>query len=349
MNAGAGVPVRPLAVLALAVLALHALVLWMAPGTAPPTLRAAPWQLRTIEPEHPAVPADRQPARSQTPAIAPPARAVAAPTATAPVGRPAATVPRPVPAEPARHATPQAPPADDAGTAAGGADAPATARVQGAPLPGTLALPGPATWRYAVTASRRGQVVTGQAQLAWRHDGRSYDAVLQVSAPPLPLRIQRSTGELGPDGLLPVRFSEHLRGEQAAHFDRERGRIVFSGNRPDAALQPGAQDRLGVLLQLAALVAGDPARFAPGTTVVLQTATAREAVDWPFRVSGLEQLALPAGPVAALRLVRAPRHEWDPRIEVWLVPGPDYGPVRLRLTAPNGDWLDLQGSGTDKG
>ncbi|WP_332812938.1 DUF3108 domain-containing protein, partial [Ramlibacter sp.] len=216
-----------------------------------------------------------------------------------------------------------------------------------APL--AIVLPAPARWRYTVTARRRGQTVAGEAELDWRHDGRSYEAVLRVTAPPLPARTQRSSGELGPEGLAPLRFSERLRGEQATHFDRGRGRIVFSGNQPEAPLPPGAQDRLSVLLQLAALVAGDPARFVPGATVTLATATTREAGDWPFRVEGAEELALPAGRLTALKLVRAPRHEYDVRLEVWLVPGRDYGPVRLRLTAPHGDWLDLQGSGTDKG
>lgn len=344
MTLTAGVPVRPLAVLALVVLALHALALWIAPRAAPPALRPAAWQWRTIEPQRPSPPAAGDPAQPQAPASTSPA---------APAPRPQPVAKGPHRPKPARSAPPEAPaaaPAQDAGAgAAPGRAEPAAAAAQGVPPPAAIALPRPARWRYAVSARHRGQLVAGEAQLAWRHDGRSYEAVLQVSAPPLPLRIQRSTGEIGPEGLLPRRFSERLRGEQAAHFDRERGRIVFSGNGPDAVLQPGAQDRLGVLLQLAARVAGDPARFVPGTTVLLQVATAREAAAWSFRVAGLEPVALPAGPVTALKLVRTPRHEWDLQIEVWLVPGGDYGPARLRLTAPNGDWLDLQGSGTDKG
>ncbi|HYD77366.1 DUF3108 domain-containing protein [Ramlibacter sp.] len=340
MRPTAGVPVRPLAVLALVVIALHALALWMAPGAAPPTLRAAPWQWRTIEPQRPSAPATGDTAQPQPQAATPPAALRQQPAP--------AVSQRAAPSEPARSAADAVRPSQSASTTPQGSEPSATAEAA-TPLAGPIALPAPALWRYAVTAHYRGRLVTGEAQLAWRHDGHAYEAVLQVSAPPLPLRIQRSTGTIGPEGLEPLRFSERLRGERAAHFDRERGRIVFSGNDPDVALQPGAQDRLGVLLQLAARVAADPARFAPGTTVVLQVATAREAADWRFRVAGLEPLALPAGPVTALKLVRAPRHEWDPWIEAWLVPGGDYGPARLRLTAPNGDWLDLQKSGTDKG
>ena len=148
---------------------------------------------------------------------------------------------------------------------------------------------------------------------------------------------------------MPLRFSDRLRSEAAAHFDRAGGRIVFSSNRPAAALREGAQDRLSVLLQLAAVFAAQPARLRTGDTLVVQTATAHDADDWHFTLEGEEMLDLPSGPVRAVKLTRAAQREYDLRLELWLAPGPDYGPVRLRLTPPHGDWLELQWSGTDKG
>jgi hypothetical protein len=82
---------------------------------------------------------------------------------------------------------------------------------------------------------------------------------------------------------------------------------------------------------------------------VLQTAGTREAPEWEFVCDGQEELALPGGTVRTLKFGRAPRHEYDNRLEAWIGLGGDYGPVRLRLTPPNGDWLDMQWSGTDKG
>ena len=79
----------------------------------------------------------------------------------------------------------------------------------------------------------------------------------------------------------------------------------------------------------------------------MQVAGTRVAEPWRFVVERWEAIDLPAGPVRALKLTRSPAREYDLRMEVWLAP--DYGPVRLRLTPPNGDWLDLQWSGTDKG
>ncbi|HZY17071.1 MAG TPA: DUF3108 domain-containing protein [Ramlibacter sp.] len=208
--------------------------------------------------------------------------------------------------------------------------------------------PAPALWRYDVAARHRGSLLAGQATLHWRHDGDHYEALAQWSLPSLPGRRQLSTGALSAQGLAPTRFSDRLRSEEAAHFDRAGGRIVFSSNRPDAPLRPGSQDRLSVLLQLASLVGGAPQRFMPGAVVVVPTGT-RDAADWRFVVEDFETLALPAGTVRALRITRAPEREYDLRIELWLAPGADYAPVRLRLTTPNGDWLDWQWSGTDKG
>jgi hypothetical protein len=97
-----------------------------------------------------------------------------------------------------------------------------------------------------------------------------------------------------------------------------------------------------------AIVAASPERFVPGATTALQVAGTREADPWQFTVEAREVLALPAGSLATLKLTRQPRGAYDTRLEVWLAPGQAYAPVRLRLTPPNGDWLDLQWSGTDK-
>ncbi len=215
--------------------------------------------------------------------------------------------------------------------------------------PPPVALTGSAQWTYTATTRHRGALLTGHAVLDWQHDERTYEATLRIAIPPLPTREQRSAGELDAQGLAPRRFSERSRTEEAAHFDRDAGRIVFSGQQPAAPLRAGAQDRLSVLLQLGALLAARPEGWPEGTELILQTATAREAGDWRFIVEGTQALSLADVPTAALKLTRAPRHEYDARLELWFVPGAAYyGPVRLRLTPANGDWLELQWSGTDK-
>jgi hypothetical protein len=97
------------------------------------------------------------------------------------------------------------------------------------------------------------------------------------------------------------------------------------------------------------MVAGDPRQFPAGTLISIQTASVREAEPWLFTVEGEEELQLPGGKVGTLKLTRNPRLEFDQKVELWLAPGMDYVPVRLRLTQPNGDSVDQQWSSTDRG
>lgn len=333
-------PVR-LAPLAAAVLALHLLALGWGPGLVRPAPSAGTpvFSTRAIAPTLPAAaaaPPEPAPVRpppkprvQPAPAMRPPVQEAAAPAAPAapdPGAAPAASAP---PAEPA---------------------APAAA----APGPGTppraTAIPQPARMQYEVELGMRGIQTRGKAELQWRHDGSQYEARMELSGTLVPVsRVQTSTGRITAEGLAPTRFADKRGKEEAAHFEREKGKVVFSNNKPEAQLMAGAQDRLSVLMQLAALVGGSPADFPVGTAIAIQTADTRGAEPWTFTVEGEEELALPGGTRRTLKLLRMPRKEYDYKLELWLAPGMDYAPVRLRLTYPNGDWLDQRWASTDKG
>jgi len=312
MSPATGVPWRPLVAITVAVLCLHALALRGVPGPLQWTRNVLPMLVRVREAPPPAASVDHEATGNSA--------SHAAMQAARPTPRPS-------------RASATTPVSRASGQAA---------------APATVSVPPSATWRYDVTAHWRGIPVSGGAVLAWRQDGSTYDASMVLDAPPLQARTQRSTGTLADDGLRPSRFSDRVRSEEATHFDRAQDRITFSSNRPDVALQPGAQDRLSVLVQLAAVVAGHADRFVPGTSVTLQVAGTRDADAWQFTVEAVERLAIGATALDTLKLTRAPRGEYDSRLELWLAPGQAYAPVRLRLTPPNGDWLDLQWSGTDK-
>jgi uncharacterized protein DUF3108 len=210
-------------------------------------------------------------------------------------------------------------------------------------------LPPPVRMKYEMTATYRGLPLQGEGELSWRHDGKEYELQLEARSPLLGTRRQRSVGRVTAQGLEPLHFWDKSRSEQAAHFDRERGRVTFSNNQPDAPLAAGVQDRLSVVLQLAATVAAQPAAFPPGTQVAISTASVREAETWVFAVDREEDLQLPGGTVRALKLQRLPRREYDQKLELWLAPRMDYAPVRIRLTSPNGDTVDQRWSSTDRG
>jgi hypothetical protein len=123
---------------------------------------------------------------------------------------------------------------------------------------------------------------------------------------------------------------------------RDQKTVVFSNNSPPVPLLAGAQDRLSVVLQLGALMAGDPGRYPPDSVIAVQTVGPSDAEIWTFTVSGEEQVAVQAGEFTARRLTRNPRKPFDDKIELWLAPDLGYLPVRIRQTQSNGDFIDLQ-------
>lgn len=305
--------------------------LWLAPESGKP-LRTQALVTRQIE-----VTAPRAP---QVPKPVPPTPAKRAPTPTeeAPTEASAATPPlkfddlgqdlsAPV-GLPARSAT--------------GVDLPPYKRAGSEGLTDVTAFKAPdsALLKYQVQGQAKGFSYWASAELQWLQDGKDYEARLEVSAFLLGSRIQVSKGTLGAEGLMPTRFGDKTRSEQAAHFQRDKGIISFSANSPDAPLLKGAQDRLSVVLQLSSLLAADPTRFPPGTMLSFQTVSQREAEVWQFLVEKEEILQLPFGEINAIKLNRKPRREFDQQIELWFAPTLGYLPVRLRITNANGDFVD---------
>ena len=215
-------------------------------------------------------------------------------------------------------------------------------------MPGKLRLPGNITLSYDVTAARKGISFPASSTLRFTQDGSTYDARMEIKALFVGSRTQTSKGLVDPAaGLLPVRFGDKAKSEQAAHFDRSRQPPVlrFSANTPDAPLQAHTQDRLSVLFQLAAMLAGDPKRLGTGSTVVVHTAGPRDTDMWQFKIGMSEELALPAGTLTAIHLVRTPTQPHDNQVEIWLAPSLGHLPVRVLWTQANGDTVDQRLSG----
>lgn len=198
-------------------------------------------------------------------------------------------------------------------------------------------VPGSTTLKYQVSSNKFPFGLN--AELGWRRDAESYNARLSFGAFGLS-RVQTSRGEVTADGLAPVRFSDKYRSEVAAHFVRDKGKVSFSANTPDAPLLAGAQDRLSIVVQLAAMIAGDPERFPVASTITLQIVGPRDADTWLFTVEGDETLSLPGGEQPTRKLVRNPRREYDQKVELWLAPALGYLPARIRITEANGDHID---------
>ncbi|WP_232834297.1 DUF3108 domain-containing protein [Rhodoferax ferrireducens] len=207
-----------------------------------------------------------------------------------------------------------------------------------------VTLPSSVRFKYQVETNKF--PFSANAELLWKQNGEEYDARLEISAFGQ-ARVQTSRGQLTPEGLAPLRFSDKFRSEVAAHFNRAQGKVTFSANTPDVPLLAGAQDRLSILIQLAAMIAGDPDHFPPATTIALQAIGPRDADTWLFTIGEKETLSLPGGQQATLKLVRNPRQEFDQKVELWLAPALGYLPVRIRITEPNGDFVDQKWLATE--
>ncbi len=201
---------------------------------------------------------------------------------------------------------------------------------------------------YEVESMVDGTARTGAGELQWSHDGSTYSTRLSVSYFRITLRTQTSTGKIGAKGLEPRRFGDKTRSEIAAHFEREKGKISFSANTPDAPLQEGAQDQLSVILQLGALLSGNPDRVNEGMALPFQAVGARSAENWTFIVGKMERLNLPGGEIMARHLWREANAQYDVNVDVWLAPDLGYLPARIRLTQTNGNIIDQRWRSTEK-
>ncbi len=218
----------------------------------------------------------------------------------------------------------------------------------GAPAPPGLILsyPASAKLQFDGTFMNKGVANSGSGVLSWNMDGKSYNLSLEASALIIFSRTERSEGLLSPQGLAPQRYSSQRTGrsEQATHFRPEMGKIQFSNNKPDEILLVGAQDRLSALIQLAGIIGGNPERYKIVNRIQMQVADLDKAEIWEFNLQGISDINLPAANMQALKLTRAPRNEFDQRLEIWLSPQLGYLPIRIRqssATTPELDFTDL--------
>jgi Protein of unknown function (DUF3108) len=314
----------------LLVLCLHAwlLNLWSrAPG---PGVQAAParaMQVRQIV-QQATQPTPAAPAQAMARGLATPKRVAVAQPAARPSGV--------TPADPTAPAAPQersanTPSAAEPSPEPGGQNVPVFA----------TKLPPPFSLQYSV---QRG-LVTGRAELRWQLDDGRYDLSLQTRAFGNLALAWTSRGGVDGAGLAPERYTEGRRGreQRAVNFQRDAGRVSFSGPQLEYPLVPGMQDRVSWMVQLASIVAANPALAQLGAQVpIFVVGTRGDAEVWTFAVIDTDALDLPGGTLpTALHLKREPRRPYDAQVEVWLDPTRFHLPVRSRLL------VRATGEGTD--
>jgi hypothetical protein len=200
--------------------------------------------------------------------------------------------------------------------------------------------PAPVLLNYELSDTSKGVKYSANASISWKYQDNSYQLRHEIKAFLFGNRSQTSAGQIGAAGLLPTRFGDQFRQEQAAHFDRAKGILIYSANTPSQAIEEGAQDRVSLFVQLAGAMAGTPSLRAEGQQFGFQVVSAKQADMWIFAVLGPEKIKLPLGEVDSLKIHRIPRNEYDQKIELWLSPSHGYVPARLRITQANGDVIE---------
>ncbi len=202
-------------------------------------------------------------------------------------------------------------------------------------------MPPPMLLRYEM---HRGSL-RGTGELAWRPQAGRYELKLDARIGPLALLSQSSTGGFDAAGMAPVRFTDQRlrKAVQAVNFQRDAGKVSFSGPSTEYPLRPGMQDRLSWMVQLAAIISAEPTLRTTGAKVsVLVVGSQGDASVWAFRCMGVETLQLGAGETQALSYVREPRDPYDTSVKVWLDAARHYLPVRADTKAgPNDPGIGL--------
>ncbi|NBW25905.1 MAG: DUF3108 domain-containing protein [Betaproteobacteria bacterium] len=259
------------------------------------------------------------------------------------------------PAEKVANSPPAAPPPPAESAPAPAPVVPASPpAAAAAPVPASPSPSRPLVWPGSKVLTYQLEVnsfpLPARAELRWRHDGAQYEASLALQS--FISVVRTSKGAITPLGLEPLRYGEKItaRSETAVHFQRDKGIVSFSNNKPSVALLAGMQDEVSVFFQVAAMLGGSPQQFVAGTEIPLQTAESRAVRSMVFVVGKSEVVDLPGGRVPTVYLSHAepPAYEGakSSKGEIWAAPGLDYLPVHIRITEPSGTTYDLRWSQT---
>jgi len=349
--------VRPVLGLALAaVLGGHLWMIdaWSLPVATEGAARPRPTPVTTLPvPEVPRLAAAPEPAPEPalapppvTPPVTPPARPRHRPAPSVAAVAPVAPAAAQRPAEPAEvriasapvEASPEADP--DPAPPLLALAAPGTSATRPAPATvASTALTTPPSVRlhYRMKKGR----LSGTGQIDWLRDGSTYRMRLEARVPVFgQIFLETSEGRLDASGLAPLRHTERRlqRSERAVSFVRDQGtpRILFSAREGDEPLRPGAQDRLSWITQLATRMASPPGgEWRPGSSLAMDVAsTGGDVQRWVFTIEGRDSSGL-------WHLRREPDSPRDTRAEVWIDARQQHWPVRIQLSEPSGEPLEL--------
>ncbi len=252
----------------------------------------------------------------------------------------------PVPADPASDSNAIAATSGPAADTAPAQQAePAEPAPQAKPAPAAHALPPPsALLNYSVHAKRSDGDYQGSGSIRFTRNEDSYSVEGEIKLLFMSLLTFQSSGQIESQGLAPVLYTEKRFRKSATntHFQRDPQLVSFSASTISYARSGMEQDRASIVWQLAALGRGDAAQLAPGAELAVFVAGTRDGDTWHLQVTGEEEIQAAGQTLRAVHVLRQPRPgSYDQKLDIWLAPGLQWYPVKLRFTEANGDVLDL--------
>lgn len=199
-----------------------------------------------------------------------------------------------------------------------------------------FALPPSADLTYDLSARQRGLSLKGEATVIWRAGDGRYDLEVESRVPILGTLLDSSSqGIIDGFGLAPVEFSEKRlrKAPTSIAFDRGAKVLSFSESEKTYPLKGGEQDRVSITWQLAAVARAAGDKFKPGSQWPFFVAGRTSAETWVFKVVKREKVKTGLGQLDAVLVSReALPGSRDQGVEVWLAPGRDWYPVKIRFT-----------------
>lgn len=188
-------------------------------------------------------------------------------------------------------------------------------------------------------------------ELAWQRSADGYQLRLETLLEPEMRRdlkiLRKSQGQLLPEGLAPVRYTEQRgkKAEVATNFQyaatatpESAPYISFSRVTDRFPLAPGSQDELSVLMQVSVLLRAHPDWLSqPGSTFEIPVAGTRDVQKYQFTFIGEELVSSRLGTQPCWHVRSQPLADrYATQIEVWLASKEGFLPIKIRLSSGDG-------------
>lgn len=212
-------------------------------------------------------------------------------------------------------------------------------------------LPPSATLNYVIQAQQSGLQLSGEAVLKWNTTDNKFKIENETRAVLVGKILQsKSEGDIDDYGLAPSTFTEKRFHKDATttSFNRDSKLISFNSSADTYPILGGEQDRDTAIWELIAVARGTHTKFKEDSVWDFFVAGQHDADVWSFKVDKQESIRTRMGNMNAVHVIKLPTHAKGQQVDIWLAPGLEWYPVRLRYTEPNGDFVEQILESVDK-